>query len=274
MVYRTCKEDSMRIGVFGISRSGKDTTIEAFIKIAEDNGYDFVHMSPIGMIRARMNGKSLKTISCTEKEDLVREIREEIKKVAQNKNVIVDEHYCFPHDFGGKVLENGYYDEKLPHDIMKMPGDSTPYEVIFPRFGTDFYDMILVIRIDPDIILERMRTSEGCKKNDIATKDEILRWQKAESEGVSGDARNRGIIELTDPSLNGIEIWKAFETMISMKRAVKCNNVQMDAISEKERERWENMIIRNSKTLIGLMSGYIKNINSSIEMPLKRTMRS
>ena len=85
-----------------------------------------------------MNGKSLKTLSDTEKNDLVCDTREEIEMVAQVENVIIDEHYCFLHDYSGKILENRYYDDKLPHNITRMPADQIPYEVTFPRLGTDF----------------------------------------------------------------------------------------------------------------------------------------
>ena len=101
---------SYRIAVFGISRSGKDATIEAFIKIAKDNGFDFVHMSPIGMVRED-EWKGLKILNDTGKRDLARDVREEMR-LSQVENVMVDEHYCFPYDLNGKILENGYYDEK------------------------------------------------------------------------------------------------------------------------------------------------------------------
>ena len=204
-----------KIGVFGISRSGKDSTIEVFIDIAKSNGYEFIHMSPIGMIRERMIGVSLKTLSDTEKRELVREVREEIARVAETQNVIVDEHYCFPQNFGGKVLENGYYDEKLPHDIMRINGDLTPYEVVFPRFGTDFYDKVIVMKIDPDLIIERMRGSDGCKRNEVATRDDIIRWQHAETIGTFHDTRGRGITQPADPLANAEGIWDAFMEMVA-----------------------------------------------------------
>ena len=202
------------IGVFGISRSGKDSAIEVFIDIARKNGYDFVHMSPIGMIRERLDGRRLKTMPESEKRLLVQEVRDEIRKTSEHSNIVVDEHYCFPHDFGGTVLEDGYYDEKLPHDIMRIPDSPTSYEVVFPRFGTQFYDLVAVMKIDPDAIIERMRRSDGCKKNTVATRDDIILWQSAEMTGVCLDTFGRRIIHSEDYMRNAEAIWRAFEESV------------------------------------------------------------
>ena len=206
------------IGVFGISRSGKDSAIEVFIKIARENGYNFVHMSPIGVIRKRMAGNSLKTLSDQEKRQLVKDVRAEIKEVAEDSNVIVDEHYCFPQDFGGKKLENGYYDEKMPHDIMCVPDSPTVYEVVLPRFETQFYDLVAVMKIDPDAIIERMRKSDGCKRNTIATRDDIIHWQRAEMIGVYHDALGRAFFQSDDYMKNAEAIWGAFKKLVYSKQ--------------------------------------------------------
>ena len=205
------------IGVFGISRSGKDSAIEVFVDIAHENGYDFVHMSPIGMIRERLSGTRLRDMPDSEKRQLVQEVRDEIRKVSENSNIIVDEHYCFPHDFGGTVLEDGYYDEKLPHDIMRIPNSPTSYEVVLPRFGTQFYDLVAVMKIDPDAIIERMRRSEGCKRNTVATREDIIHWQRAKMMGVYHDALGRRIFQSQDYMRNAEAIWGAFEEFVGKK---------------------------------------------------------
>ena len=205
------------IGVFGISRSGKDSAIEVFVDIARENGYDFVHMSPIGMIREKLAGRRLKAMPESEKIRLVQMVREEIRDVSEHSNVIVDEHYCFPHDFGGAVLEDGYYDEKLPYDIMTIPDAPTVYEVVLPRFATQFYDLVAVMKIDPDAIIERMRRSDGCKRNTVATRDDIIHWQRAEMIGVQHDALGRQIFQSEDYMRNAEAIWGAFEKLV-------CNN--------------------------------------------------
>jgi len=123
-----------RIGLFGVSRSGKNYTIDDFIGLAKDNGVEFVHMSPMDMIRARLGSRRLRDMPDDEKRALVTEVREEIDRIAKDHNIIVDEHFCYPSTFGGKKLENGYYDEKLPHDILHDMRYKVDYEVVFPRY--------------------------------------------------------------------------------------------------------------------------------------------
>ena len=209
------------IGVFGISRSGKDSAIEVFVEIAREHGYDFVHMSPIGMIRDRLAGRRLKTMPEPEKRQLVQEVRNEIREASERCNLIVDEHYCFPHDFGGTVLEDGYYDEKLPYDIMRLPDAPTVYEVVLPRFATQFYDLVAVMKIDPDAIIERMRRSDGCKRNTVATRNDIIHWQRAEMTGVSHDAIGRRIFQSEDYMRNAEAIWGAFEEHVRGEQEMK-----------------------------------------------------
>ena len=140
----------MRVGLFGVSRSGKNYTIDDFIELAKANGVKFIHLSPMDMIRSRLDGRRLRDMSEEEKRTLVKEVRDEIDRAAFENNVIVDEHYCYPATFGGKKLENGYYDEKLPHDILHIPGYRTDYEVVFPRFESLKYDLFVAMNIDPD----------------------------------------------------------------------------------------------------------------------------
>ena len=197
-----------RVGLFGVSRSGKNYTIDDFIELARENGVEFTHLSPIDMIRSRLDGRRLRDMSDSEKKVLVDEVRNEIDSVAKNHNVIVDEHYCYPATFGGKKLENGYYDEKLPHDILHIPNCKTDYEVVFPRFESRKYDLFAVMSIDPKIIVERSRTSEGAKYNPYVSAEEIEEWQKVELEGLESES-DVPVIPITDPRASGILLWEA-----------------------------------------------------------------
>ena len=197
-----------RVGLFGVSRSGKNYTIDDFIELAKSNGVEFVHLSPMDMIRARLDGCRLRDMSEAEKQALVDEVRDEIDTVAENHNVIVDEHFCYPATFGGKMLENGYYDEKLPHDILHVPGCVTDYEVVFPRFESRKYDLFAVMSIDPSIIVERFRTSEGAKYNPYVTAEEIREWQTVETEGLELEG-HVPVVSITDPRASGIQLWEA-----------------------------------------------------------------
>ena len=198
----------VRVGLFGVSRSGKNYTIDDFIELAKANGVEFIHLSPMDMIRSRLDGRRLRDMSEEEKKALVKEVRDEIDRVASENNIIVDEHYCYPSTFGGKKLENGYYDEKLPHDILSIPGYSTDYEVVFPRFESRKYDLFTVMDIDPEIIVERSRTSEGAKYNPYVTAEEIDEWQRVEIEGLESES-NVPLERITDPRASGIQLWNA-----------------------------------------------------------------
>lgn len=199
------------MGLFGVSRSGKNYTIDDFIGLAKADGVEFIHLSPMDMIRSGLNGHRLRDMSDDEKRILVGKVRNEIDYMSKNRNVIVDEHYCYPATFGGKKLENGYYDEKLPYDIFRRPGYRTDYEVVFPRFESLKYDLLAVMNLDPRIIVERSRTSEGTKYNPFVTADEIEEWQKAETEGL-GLESSVPIVPITDPLASGIQLWGSVKT--------------------------------------------------------------
>ncbi len=203
----------IRVGLFGVSRSGKNYTIDDFIGLAGNAGTVFVHLSPMDMIRGRLNGRRLRDMSEIDKLALVREVRREIDRAAENSNLIVDEHYCYPATFGGKKLENGYYDEKLPHDILRSPRYAVDYEVVFPRFESLKYDLFAVMDIDPTIIVERSRTSEGAKYNPFVTAEEISEWQKAEREGLALES-DVPIVGIADPHNSGRLLWEAVRPYI------------------------------------------------------------
>lgn len=207
MVNGKCKENRMRVGVFGISRSGKDYTIEDFITLAEKEGCSFTHLSPMGMIRERLDDRKLSKMDIDEKAELVRGVRRDIDREAKEGNIVVDEHYCYPSTFDGIVINNGYYDEKLPHDILKRPGLRTDYEVVLPRFEALKYDVVACMRIDPEIITERTHNSEGAKRNMLMTPEIADEWQKQEIRGsmMESDVSRVGIID--DPARSGEQLW-------------------------------------------------------------------
>ena len=204
----TSRNKFLRVGLFGVSRSGKNYTIGDFIDLARSNGVEFIHLSPMDMIRNRLNGRRLRDMSDFEKKILVNKVRSEIDNASEGHNVIVDEHFCYPSTFGGIKLENGYYDEKLPHDILHIPKYRTDYEVVFPRFESRKYDLFAVMCIDPKIIVERSRTSEGAKYNPYVSSEEIEEWQKVEIEGLESES-NVPVIPITDPLESGNLLWKA-----------------------------------------------------------------
>ena len=200
----------IRVALFGISRSGKNYTIEDFLQLVGNDGLSFIHLSPMDMIRDRLGSRRLKDMPLGDKVDLVNEVRNEIDRICKNNNVIVDEHYCYPSTFGGKELDNGYFDEKLPHNILKMCGHDTDYEVVFPDTEYCKYDLFLCMNIDPGIIVERCRTSEGVKRNDEITIEQAKKWQQVEIMGAFQKGNNiEGLSLIDDPKKSGEQVYRA-----------------------------------------------------------------
>lgn len=57
----------LRVGLFGVSRGGKNYTIDDFIELTRVNGVEFTHLSPMDMIRSRLNGCRLRDMPDSEK---------------------------------------------------------------------------------------------------------------------------------------------------------------------------------------------------------------
>lgn len=202
------KRKCMRIGLFGTSRSGKNYTIDEFISLAKKDGHNYTHLSPMDMIRERLDGRKLRDMSDAEKRELVRQVRDEIDEVATNHDLIVDEHYCYPESFGGIKPANGYFDEKIPHDMLHREDLKVDYEVVFPRFEYMKYDMLAVINISPEVIVDRCKTSEGVKNNTFITVDDAREWQRAEMEGIMEES-HRHVYVITDPKRTGQQLYDA-----------------------------------------------------------------
>jgi len=206
----------MKVAVFGPSRTGKNYTIDDFIQIAKENGVEFIHMSPMDMIRERLRDRKLSTMTENEKKELVKRVRDEIDEVAKDHNVIVDEHYCYPESFGGVKPENGYFDEKLPHDIWHRETAKVDYEVVFPRFEFLKYDVLAVMDVDPEIIVERCRASEGAKHNPYITVEQAREWVYTEKLGVCIES-HKDVYFIDDPKKSGELLWKWFNHSLFVK---------------------------------------------------------
>ena len=211
------KKRYVRIGLFGVSRSGKNYTIDDFMDIARSEGVEFIHLSPMDMIRSRLGDTRLKDMSKEAKKSLVKEVRKEIDVFSEAHNIVVDEHFCYPESFGGMKLENGYYDEKLPHDILRSPEYRVGYEVVFPRFESMKYDLLAVLNIDPGIIVERCRTSEGTKYNPYITEDEVAEWERVEIDGLKLES-SVPIVQIEDPRKSGSILWDSVKPIMGRSK--------------------------------------------------------
>ncbi len=183
---------SVRVAVFGTSRSGKDYTIRDAAEILAEEGALFTHISPIGMVHEELGGRRLRDMTESEKLGIVSDVRGRMEAILQDDYVFVDEHYCFPETFGGRRIDNGYYGEKLPYRPEKGD-DGRTYEVVFRGEWLEKYDMAVYMDIDPCVILDRFRTSEGDKNNPYATFDDVRLWQVFEMDRVGGLCDEYGI---------------------------------------------------------------------------------
>ena len=75
----------LRVGLFGVSRSGKNYTIDDFVERAAREGVEFRHLSPIDMVRARLGDRRLRDMFLEEKKELVSEVRAEIDRLKAEK---------------------------------------------------------------------------------------------------------------------------------------------------------------------------------------------
>lgn len=95
----------------------------------------------------------------------------------------MDEHFSFPETYGGVVIDNGYYGEKLPS--LKDAGlEDRYYDVVFQGSWISDYDLAIYMEIDPEVVLERFRSSEGDKNNPYITKEDIRLWQLFELDRI------------------------------------------------------------------------------------------
>ena len=256
---------NIRIGLFGISRSGKNYTISNFISEARKHGLEFLHVSPIDMVRERLNGKKLSEMNIQEKMDLIYEVRGIVDDQSLKYNIIVDEHYCFPSDFDGEKPKNGYFNEKLPFDVYKDDVTRKQLEVVFPRFESRKYDTVAVLNIEPKIIQERMRTSKGCKQNSSITVDQIEDWQKMEISLLKMEFKDQDVGIIDDPDRTGIQLWQWFTKSVpDWNSDMRTDNQRTDDMDAEGNVykivEWQNPFIRPKMLL---PSSYLnRKINS------------
>ena len=165
-----------RIAVFGISRAGKDYIIDGAINRLTQQGEEYRHISMIGTVQALLNGRKLKEMDYQNKLKLMDEAHSKMDSESASTNIIVDEHYCFPKYYGGKIIHSGYVDEKLPFKEVYDDELEMVYEVVFNESELKKYDSAFFLDIDPSIILERFRTSEGGKANYDITLTDVRNW--------------------------------------------------------------------------------------------------
>ncbi len=183
-VYNESLPRSTRIGVFGITRSGKDFGIRnAISHIAEITGMGLIHYPYISTIRDMCKEVLFKNFEETtqiEKGMLMVRYREMLSDRTKHPFVITDEHYSYPTTYGGKCLHNAYTDAKFPFVIRMNNDNSQSYEVMFSDDYIDMYDLVFYLDTDSEEILRRIKISKPPKYNPFITLIDIRRWKEFE----------------------------------------------------------------------------------------------
>ena len=176
---------SLRVAVFGISRSGKDYSIGKVREILNASGPEFVHYAGIPTVRDYSSfvlGKKFADTTMAEKGRLMNVFRKKISDREKIPFLIQDEHCCFPVTYGGRPLVNEYTRAKFPFELKKNSEGSREYEVVLREEWITDCDMIFYLRPDPDVIRKRMHDSNGSKRNTQITSEDVDLWMRFEIE--------------------------------------------------------------------------------------------
>lgn len=174
---------SMRIAVFGISRSGKDFSISSAIKTLEKKDINFAHYPGIPTIKKlslEVFNKELYEVQVEERGILMDQFRESISNRNEIPRLIQDEHYCFPTLYNGEVLRNKYTDAKFPYSIIPNKNNDRTYEVIFREQWILEYDLVIYLNPESKVVLDRIKSSNDEKSNPYITVEDIESWKNFE----------------------------------------------------------------------------------------------
>lgn len=143
----------MRIGVYGVSRSGKSYLIDKILQrlpLKSINGSQ--RLSQISGVKV----EEFKNLSDGEKRNCRCELINQLREEFPYDDLVIDGHYCF------------------------LPKEGKEYDVVFTENDLNFYDIFLYLDTPVDIILERFRNSDGFRKNLTITSEEIEDWKEYE----------------------------------------------------------------------------------------------
>lgn len=164
LLQNKCGGKEMKIAIYGISRSGKNYFIDKALKYFQERGTKLHYISgsqTLNEMAERNYGKAFQFLSPSEKQLLREDFAKKLNVQEKiHENIVVDGHYAF-------------YDEK-----KKL------YRV-FTEFDRDAYDCFFYMYALPSDILMRMRSSEGEKRNEAISEEQIDRWQNYEISEMS-----------------------------------------------------------------------------------------
>lgn len=164
LLQNKCGGKEMKIAIYGISRSGKNYFIDKALKYFQERGTKLHYISgsqTLNEMAERNYGKAFQFLSPNEKQLLREDFAKKLNVQEKiHENIVVDGHYAF-------------YDEK-----------KNLYRV-FTEFDRDAYDCFFYMYALPSDILMRMRSSEGEKRNEAISEEQIDCWQNYEISEMS-----------------------------------------------------------------------------------------
>ncbi len=154
----------MTFSIYGVSRSGKDYLIQKLIEHFAGKGLSLLHINgsaTLNDMANRLYSKRFKQLAAGE-QDILRAnfIRYVHHLEKDHPYIVVDGHYAF-YDANGNLFS------------------------VFTQYDLKCYDQFFYLDSSPEIIVERMRSSEGEKKNDTMSVDDVRRWQDYEVEAMT-----------------------------------------------------------------------------------------
>jgi phosphoserine phosphatase len=140
----------MKIAVYGISCAGKDTFIDKFLS----HFPQYCHKKGSEQLNIISN-----RIYCKNFQELDPELQRKTRtffaeELQDQKNFIVDGHYCFP--------------------------DSRGFKIVFTENDYNLYDIFLYLRVTPSVAKERFLVSQKNQKYRNLTEQQIKDWQLKE----------------------------------------------------------------------------------------------
>ncbi len=168
----------MTFSIYGVSRSGKDYLIQKLKEFFEINGLTLLHINGSATLNEMAESrysKRFKFLTDDEKNSLRIAFIEYIhEKERCNPYIVVDGHYAF-YDAEGKLFS------------------------VFTEYDLKCYEKFFYLDTNPDDIVDRMRTSDGEKKNTSMTSQDVRTWQNYEIDEMTktllGDDKELHIIK-------------------------------------------------------------------------------
>lgn len=175
----------MKYAIYGISCVGKDTFINKLLASGKFQGYEHPKGSETLNRMAQENfGKNFRDLSSKDK-DMVRV--QYAADLSQKENILADGHFCFPKD--GR------------------------YDVVFTESDAKCYDAFFYLMAKPEVVKERIASSEKNQKYASLSVEDIAAWQRNEIAGLRDECfkHNKDFIVLDDDYENVLKFLDLYD---------------------------------------------------------------